>query len=292
MPSLLHEALVMLFRNRPSLAPELVCEALLHPLPDYDEVELEDADLSQITPTEYRADLVVLLHSCVPVFGIVVEVQLGRDEDKLYSWPLYAAALRARLRCPTCVLVVAPGAPVARWASCPIETGQPGSPFVPLVLGPERVPRVTDLEVARSAPELAVLSAQAHGRDAGASDVVAAALEAARELPEERGMLYCDLIWLSIGEAVRRKLEELMERGTYTYQSDFARKYIAEGRVEGKQEDILAALEERFGGVPGRVETAVREVHEPDQLSELLRQAIRVASIEAFEAELRARSGG
>jgi hypothetical protein len=44
-------------------------------------------------------DLVVLLLSSgEPVYGIVVEVQLGRDEKKPYSWPLYQAALRARLR--------------------------------------------------------------------------------------------------------------------------------------------------------------------------------------------------
>jgi len=68
---------------------------------------------------------------------------------------------------------------------------------------------------------------------------------------------HCDLIWLSVGEAVRRKLEELMQRGTYTFQSDFAKKYIAKGEVKGKQDDILAALEERFGAVPGPLEKAV-----------------------------------
>ena len=142
-------------------------------------MEVREADLSQITPTEYRSDLVVLLRAGEPVYGIVVEVQLGRDEKKLYSWPLYQAALRARLRCPVCVLVVAPEPGVAEWARRPIEIGQPGVTFVPLVLGAEGVPVVTDAEVARQHPELAVLSVQAH---AHARCVHAPLTRAARQL--------------------------------------------------------------------------------------------------------------
>ena len=36
MPSYLHEALLMLFRNRPALAPELLRDALHVELPDYE----------------------------------------------------------------------------------------------------------------------------------------------------------------------------------------------------------------------------------------------------------------
>ena len=75
-----------------------------------DRIEIQDSDLAQIVPTEYRADLVLLLRRDTPVFGIVVEVQLAADPDKRFSWPLYASGLRARLRCPACVLVVTPDA--------------------------------------------------------------------------------------------------------------------------------------------------------------------------------------
>src|SRR6187551_3603599 len=98
MPSQLHEALLQLFRNRPELAPELVRDALRQELPDYTEVRIDSADLSEVQPTEYRADLVVLLLEGVPVFGIVVEVQLSPDERKQYVWPVYVTNLRARLR--------------------------------------------------------------------------------------------------------------------------------------------------------------------------------------------------
>ena len=65
-----------------------------------------------------------------------------------------------------------------------------------------------------------------------------------------------------------------------------------EGLKEGKQEDVLAVLEERFGGVPGPVEQAVRAVSDPGLLSELHRQAIKTESLEAFEAVLRERAVG
>jgi hypothetical protein len=41
-----------------------------------------------------------------------------------------------------------------------------GNRFTPLVLGPSGVPAVTEAEAARQDPELAVLSAMAHGKDA------------------------------------------------------------------------------------------------------------------------------
>ena len=70
MPSHLHEALLLLFRNRPALAPELLREALHVQLPDYTDVRIDSADLTDIQPAEYRADLVVLLLRDTPVLGI------------------------------------------------------------------------------------------------------------------------------------------------------------------------------------------------------------------------------
>jgi hypothetical protein len=72
MPSFQHEALLQLFSNRPTLVPELLRDALHVSLPNYTTVRVESADLSDIRPTEYRADLVILLLLCdSPVLGIV-----------------------------------------------------------------------------------------------------------------------------------------------------------------------------------------------------------------------------
>lgn len=113
MPSPLHEALLLLFRNRPALAPELLREALHFEPPPYSEARIDSADLTEIQPTEYRADLVVLLLRGVPVLGIVVEVQLARDDRKRFAWPVHVATLRARLECPVCLLVVTAAAQLA-----------------------------------------------------------------------------------------------------------------------------------------------------------------------------------
>ncbi|MEA3528283.1 hypothetical protein [Nocardia implantans] len=38
---------------------------------------------------------VTLTEADVPVLGIVVEVQLQRDDDKMWSWPVYLTTLCA-----------------------------------------------------------------------------------------------------------------------------------------------------------------------------------------------------
>jgi hypothetical protein len=75
MPSFHHEALLQLFRNRPRLAPELLRDALHLRLPEFIEARIESADLTDIQPAEYRADLVVLLLDERPLLGIIIEAQ-------------------------------------------------------------------------------------------------------------------------------------------------------------------------------------------------------------------------
>lgn len=148
MPSLLHESLVKLFRNRLELAPELLREALSIELPAYAEVRLESAE---VTPTVYQADHAVALVDGDPVAAIIVEVQLQHDERKRLTWPVYVTALRARLGCSTYLLVFAPSADVAHRCREPIDVG--GSfRLHPLVVGPEAVPVVRSGEEADWAP--------------------------------------------------------------------------------------------------------------------------------------------
>ena len=75
------------------------------------------------------------------MLAVVVEAQLGRDQDKQWTWPVYLITLRARLRCPTVLLVVCVEATTATWCATPIELGHPGFTLCPLVLGPDRMPR-------------------------------------------------------------------------------------------------------------------------------------------------------
>ncbi|WP_437956318.1 hypothetical protein WME76_33445 [Sorangium sp. So ce119] len=74
-----------LFKNRPRLAAEMVHDALGHPVPALTEARVEASDLTEIVPSNCRADGIVVLlvgEQQRPAMAIVVEVQLGVDPDK------------------------------------------------------------------------------------------------------------------------------------------------------------------------------------------------------------------
>jgi hypothetical protein len=175
--------------------------------------------------------------------GVVIEVQLAPKCEKRRAWAIYEMTAGARFDAAACVLVVTHLESVARWARRPLAIGPSGSRFVPLVLGPTAVPLVSDEAQARALPELAVLSALAHGNEPSVGlGAVLHAFAASAELPEERAKIYFDLIVHTLGAAARRALEEAMDPSKYVYKSDFARKYIAQGRAEGKAEGRAEAL--------------------------------------------------
>jgi len=160
MPSMAHEILVDLFKNRPSLAAEILVEVLGLSLPAYTEARVTSADLTEIQPAEYRADVVVLLLAGdTPARVVIVEVQLAIAPRKRFSWPAYVTVARAVHGCPASLLVVAPDPAVAEWCAEPIEIGIPGFDLRPPVLRRTAVTVVTDLEEAARRPELRVLSA-------------------------------------------------------------------------------------------------------------------------------------
>src|SRR5947209_5163343 len=241
MPSMAHEILVDLFKNRPSLAAEILVEVLGVSLPAYTEARIASADLTEIQPAEYRADVVVvLLDRDVPVRVLIVEVQLAVDSKKRFSWPAYVTVSRAVHGCPAALLVVAPDPTVAGWCAEPIETGVPGFVLCPPVLRRTAVPVVTDPGEAARRPELGVLSAIAHGEGDEGATIAAAVLPAIRELDDDRARFYYDLVYNSLNEAARRALEAMMKG--YEYQSDFAKKYVAQGRTEGRNRSGIRSL--------------------------------------------------
>lgn len=265
MPSMAHEILVDLFKNRPSLAAEILNEVLGVSLAPYTEVRLSSADLTEIQPAEYRADVVaVLLDQGTPVHVVIVEVQLAADSRKRISWPAYVTGSRAFHGCPAAILVIAPDPAVARWCAEPIEIGHPGFVLRPTVLRRTEVPVVTDLEKAARSPELGVLSAMAHGETDVGETIASAVLPAILGLDDERARFYYDLVYNSLNEAARQALETKMK--DYEYQSDFAKKYVAQGRVEGRAEGLTEGLTKGLtegltkGLAEGRSEEAARNL--------------------------------
>src|SRR5262249_45972407 len=155
MASMRHEVLVDLFKNRPSLAAEILTEVLGASLPAYTEARLTSIDLTEIKPAEYRADVVVLLvDGDRAVRVIIVEVQLNKDDDKPYTWPAYLTVARDQYRCQADLLVVAPDPVVADWCAQAIEIGVAGVVLRPPVLPPRRLPGRTGPPEAAPPPGL------------------------------------------------------------------------------------------------------------------------------------------
>jgi hypothetical protein len=282
MPSMAHEVLVDLFKNRPELGAELLTEALGVALPAYTEARLVSNDLTKIRPAEYRADVVVLLlDDDVPTCVLIVEVQLGIDPRKRYSWPDYATGVRATYSCPVGLLVVAPDPEVAVWCAEPIKIGIPGFVLRPPVLGRAAVPVVTDPAEAARRPELAVLSAMAHGASDLGAAIAAAVLPAVAGLGDDRVRFYGDLVLNSLNEAARRALEAMMKG--YEYQSDFAKKYVALGRDEGeaaaRARDVLTVLRARGIAVPDAVRERILAQKTPERLERWLEKAAVAPSV-------------
>lgn len=280
MPSPPHEVTIELFRNQPRLARQLLSEVLHVELPDCGEARLDSADLPQLQPTEYRADAVITLtnrEDSRPTAGVIVEVQMDTHQRKRYTWPVYVANLRARLQCPVFLLVVTHDESVARWSARPIDMGC--GKIVPQVIGPREVPAITNVRKAKRNPELAVLSAMAHGRDCDFSKAVriaSAAQQAVIGLDDDPAILYLDVILSSLSDAARLELRTMKPAG-YQFQSEFIRTHFfkarqegltqghaaglvkgrAEGRAEGQASLIIRQLTVRFGRVRDEERTLV-----------------------------------
>ncbi|WP_437980356.1 DUF4351 domain-containing protein [Sorangium sp. So ce117] len=131
---------------------------------------------------------------------------------------------------------------------------------------------MTDKAEAARRPELGVLSALAHGAGELGANIAAAVLPAIRELDEDRARFYGDLVLNSLDDTARRALEAMVKG--YEYQSDFAKKYVAQGRHEGERAILLRQLRARFGELP---EAAVARV-EGAEIAVLEQWAERVLS--------------
>ena len=255
MPSLEHNGFVDMFRENPSLAPRFLALLFQLELPPHASVAVIESTLDLLIPVEFRADLVLELRDAegATVLAIVLEVQRDKDPVKKYSWLVYVAAVRARKRCPTIVLVVAPDADVAAWAMEPIDIGLGRGSLSPLVLGPAIVPEVTEETLAEQETELAILSAVAHGNGPHGLEVVQAVLSALGRLDDEHAAVYFQIVYTALRKPMRRALEAMsMERQAESKATfpAFAQRLIDRGKLEGKLEStrgVLLRLAERAG---------------------------------------------
>jgi hypothetical protein len=298
-PSLIHEGVIALVRNKPAFAASLLRDLFNEEIPLFDEARLTEASLNDLVPIEYRADAVVLFdivyNNKKPVFGTIFEVQLDRKDRKGYTWPLYGVAARARYECPFVVTVVTPDPAVARWASEPVECGN-GMIFRARVIGPDIIPKVTDHDQAMREPQLAVLSLVAHG--GGDVDVALAIARAAviavSPLPDEQQVLYSHLIKKTLSEAVRKALamdhqieKFFTEADRLSHDQVRAEGKVegkAEGKAEGKVEALMMLVEQRGLAITEEQRRKILACKDLPTAERWLRRAISAASVDELLA--------
>jgi hypothetical protein len=243
MVSLLHEGLLELIRDRPPFLGYLLSRVLDVEVPQFTEARTDDATLNQLLPAEFRADAVVMFSAGAPVLGAIVEAQLKPDDDKLFAWPVYTVAARARHRCLFELVVVTPDRGTAKWAQREIKLGN-GMVFRPHVIGPDRIPKVVDPSQAVQDPELSVLSAMAHGSGdvETAVQVAQAATAATMQLPDDRRVLYSALIDAALSDAARKVLQMMPESRKFF--SEIHRNFFEQGAEQGKAQGMIDAKAE------------------------------------------------
>jgi hypothetical protein len=119
----------------------------------------------------------------------------------------------------------------------------------------------------------------AHGETEQGVTIAAAVLPAVRGLDDDRVKLYCDLVYNSLNEAARRALEEIMKG--YEYQSDFAKKYVAQGRAEEAAHAVLTVLRARGFTVPDAARERILSQKDPERLERWLEKAVVAVSVDA-----------
>ena len=141
---------------------------------------------------------------------------------------------------------------------------------------------LTNAGQAAGVPELAVLSALAHGAAPGCRGVLDVLVEALAFAEKERAILYAELVLAALPQAAHGHLEALMKTETHEFQSGYARKLRAQGKAEGKAEgkaaDVLTVLDARGVEVPDDVRTRITECSDLDQLDRWLRRAVTASS--------------
>jgi hypothetical protein len=153
------------------------------------------------------------------------------------------------------------------------RNGHPSFVLRPPVLGRKAVPVVTDSAEAARRPELAVLSAMAHGESELGEAIATAVLPGIQALDDERVRFYGDLVFNSLSEATRQALETKMKG--YEYQSEFVRKYVSEARAS----DVLTVLRARGIAVPDTARDRILAQKDPKRLERWLERASVAPSV-------------
>jgi hypothetical protein len=262
MPSLEHEAPLEVIRQQPEVVADLLRRVLPHlRLPARVTGALGSADMSQVAPTQYVADMVVVLadqQTSKPVLAVVIEPQ-GRDrKTKKVSWPVYVTTAIKANRVPRAILVVLCWDP-REAARCRrvIATGHPGFDLYPIVVDPSTFPDWRD-----AGPYLTILAGATKAIDLGTPsgrDAVLAAIEQTGASHADTAALTTIILGVA-DAAARRELEALM--ASSKFRSTFVDGLLQQGEERGLEKGREKGREEgrEEGAVTSKVEDLVKVI--------------------------------
>lgn len=301
MSSFTHELLVMLFGNSPHMLRTFLGKRLVSSATRI-RFRRSDATVSQVPPL--GCDLCIELfrgRATKPFLVLIIEVQLGRNRRKPFSWFAYQACQHYRTRAPALLVVVTNDRAVARWAAGPFRSGQ--TTLRPIVLGPDDIPAITSVEDAKRSIALAFVSGIVHGRDRTAVRIGLALAHALADSDDDGLGLYWDAFLASLSKAVRRELEmelRVLVSENWRPRSDWGKDLFAKGEAKGRAEGraegttvgeaigetkgtakaILAVLEERGLPITPALRKRITVCNDLPLLERWLRRASTAASVE------------
>ena len=243
------------------------------PLPATVTGALGSADMSQVAPTQYFADTVVVLtdqQTRKPVLAVVIEPQ-GRDrKTKKVSWPVYLTTAIKANKVPRAILVVICWDP-REAARCRrvIPTGHPGFDLYPIVIDPRTFPSWED-----ASPYLVILAGATKAIDLAppcGRDAVLSAIEQAGASHADTAAL-STIILGAADAAARGELEALM--ASPKFHSAFVdgllqqgeEKGLEKGAVKSKVEDLIKVIRARGLGLTQAQQELVTSCSDLSQL--------------------------
>jgi hypothetical protein len=251
-----HEALHKIFQHDTELFARTMRHVFAVRVPVPRHVSIMNTDFTEVRPHLRRGDSVLLAELLVEdpdnQYVMIIESQTDPDDEKAYRWPYYVAYLHDKYQCPVVLLVVCSKAGTAEWAREPIVVGLPGLLCMTvraIVLGPDNVPTITDLAMARDDVGFAVFSALTHSRSERVGVILETLAAALGTIDAETASLLAEFTEAGLGSTDGVTIwRGLMATQTYPYVSHLR----SQGREEGRQEGLAEGRSE--GRAEGRSE--------------------------------------
>ncbi|NDL58598.1 hypothetical protein [Phytoactinopolyspora mesophila] len=279
-----HEALHRIFQDDSTLFARAFQKLLGVEFPEPRTISVINSDLTEMEPVERRADTVLLVETGDGEHLLIIESQTRDDDDKRRSWPYYITFLHNKYKVPVTLLVVCSSEATAAWARAPIPIGlteQPSLVAYPLVLGPDNVPVILEVEEAAEDVVLAVFSALTHKGAAEAGKILEALARALSTIDPQSAAYLAEFTEVGLaGAAACDMWRTLMTTMTYPYVSQLRSQGRQEGRVEGEARFVLRVLDRRGVEVSEDARQRIMSCNDHATLELWLDRALTAESVE------------